>query len=265
MITSLQNPKIKRARLLLSQSKARHKQRVFVLEGIRLLEESLQSPIAPEIVFHTSNLGPRGKGLIREFSNRNVVCEIVDEDVFSVVSATETPQGLLALFPFIDNPLPNNLDFLMIADEIRDPGNFGTLMRTSLAAGADGLVYTPGTVDPYSPKVVRAGMGAHFHLPLLKASWDEMPHLIQDLRLFLTDMDQGDILWEADLTVPLAMLIGGEAHGPGKAAREQADQVIHIPMAKKTESLNVSAAGAIFLYEVRRQRTNRNRKSESKR
>jgi TrmH family RNA methyltransferase len=256
MITSTQNPKIKRVRLLQSGSKSRKKEGAFVLEGIRLLEEALQAGIKAELLLFTPELDPRGLKLVRKFETRGVLCESVDSAVFSAACDTQTPQGVLGVFPIIKLALPDRVDFLIIADELRDPGNLGTLMRTAAAAGADGLIITPGTADPYSPKVVRSAMGAHFHLPLISATWPEIKVLTEGLEIFLADMKEGRSLWESDLTSPLAIILGGEAHGPGKKARQLASQTIHIPIEESTESLNAASAGAVLLFEVYRQRSN---------
>ena len=104
-------------------------------------------------------------------------------------------------------------------DSLSDPGNLGTLMRASLAAGADGLLLSPGSVDPFSPKVLRSGMGAHFKLPLQIADWTEIATLTQDLTLLLADMTSGASLWDTDLTGPVGIILGSEAHGPGAEAR----------------------------------------------
>jgi len=255
MITSTQNSKIKLVRQLLTQTKARKKQGAFVLEGIRLLEEAFNSHFSPELLLYTAELDQRGLSLVNKFESGGVNCEITAPNVFNSASDTETPQGILAVYPLISLPIPERADFLLIADEIRDPGNLGTLMRTALAAGTDGVLLPPGTVDPFSPKVVRAAMGAHFHLPIKTASWPEIEKITRNLAVYLADMDQGPNLWQPDLTEPLGIIIGGEAHGPGKNARGLTNKILHIPMSEKSESINAAAAGAVFLYEIRRQRT----------
>ncbi len=254
MITSSSNSKIKRVRLLISQAKARKDQGVYIVEGLRLLNEALQADLVPELLLYTPELDQRGIDLVDAFQLQGVSNEEVAPDLLSSTSDTKNPQGLLAVFPLQAVPLPESPDFLLVVDEIRDPGNLGTLMRTALAAGADGLILSPGTADPFSPKVVRAGVGAHFRLPIVMATWPEIKDITKNLTLFIADMDQGKNLWESDLVKPLGIIIGGEAKGPGKSARELADQSIHIPMSGYTESLNVSAAGAVLLFEVHRQR-----------
>jgi TrmH family RNA methyltransferase len=225
MITSTHNPKIKLVRQLLTQTKARKKQGAFVLEGIRLLEEAFNSHFSPQLLLYTADLDQRGLSLVNKFESGGVNCEITAPNVFNSASDTETPQGILAVYPLISLPIPERADFLLIAE------------------------------DPFSPKVVRAAMGAHFHLPIKTASWPEIEKITRNLAVYLADMDQGPNLWQPDLTEPLGIIIGGEAHGPGKNARELTNKILHIPMSEKSESINAAAAGAVFLYEIRRQRT----------
>jgi len=255
MISSVQNPKIKRIRLLQTQSRSRKKELAFIVEGIRLLEEAQNTYQVPELVIYTSDLDPRGQKLVEAFLEQNVPCEEVSEQVIKAASDTETPQGILAILPLKPLPLPEETDFLIIADEIRDPGNLGTLLRTAQAAGADGFLLSPGTVDPFSPKVIRAGMGAHFRLPILSCSWEKIREITDGLTIFGADMKEGSRIWDADLNLPLALILGGEAHGPGKHSRDLADAWMHIPMTDGSESLNAAVAGAVLMFEVLRQRT----------
>jgi TrmH family RNA methyltransferase len=254
MISSLQNPRIKEIRLLNTASKHRKKAGLYAAEGVRLLEEALLAGQRPELVIYTEELDQRAGKLLARFEGLSVPCEAVTPQVLQAASDTESPQGILAVLPIAPLPLPETPDLVIILDAIRDPGNLGTLMRTCLAAGANGLLLGPGTVDPYSPKVVRAAMGAHFKLPVISASWKKIASLSEGLTLFLAEMDQGMSLWEADLTGPLGLILGGEARGPGEQARQLAQQSIHIPMAAAAESLNAAIAGAVLLFEVNRQR-----------
>jgi len=255
MISSVQNPKIKRIRLLQTQSRSRKKELAFIVEGIRLLEEAQNTYQVPELVIYTSDIDPRGQKLVEAFLEQNVPCEEVSEQVIKAASDTETPQGILAILPLKPLLLPEEADFLIIADEIRDPGNLGTLLRTAQAAGADGFLLSPGTVDPFSPKVIRAGMGTHFRLPILSCSWEKIREITDGLTIFGADMKEGSRIWDADLNLPLALILGGEAHGPGKHSRDLADAWMHIPMTDGSESLNAAAAGAVLMFEVLRQRT----------
>ena len=253
MITSRQNQKIKKIKQLSSQAKFRKKENAYIVEGIRLLEEALQADQMPEQVLYSPDLDKRGLALVKIFQDQKVSCELADPEVLNSASDTEHSQGIMAVFPITPLPLPERKNLVLIADEIRDPGNLGTLMRSCLAAGADMILLSPGTVDLYSPKVVRAGMGAHFRLPALSSSWEEILQLSEGLILYLADMNQGKSCWETDLTGPVGIILGGEAHGPGEYARGLAHHSVHIPMNTHSESLNAAAAGAILLFEIRRQ------------
>lgn len=255
MITSRQNQKIKKIKQLTSQAKFRRKENAYVVEGVRILEEALQAEQIPEQVLYTADLDQRGQTLVQIFQDQQVPCELTAPEVLNSASDTENSQGIMAVFPIDPLPLPDQKDLVLIVDEMRDPGNLGTLMRSSLAAGVDLLLLSPGTVDLYSPKVIRSGMGAHFRLPTISTSWDEIFELTEGLVLYLADMNQGKSCWEADLTGPLGIILGGEAHGPGEDARKTAQQMIHIPMNSHSESLNAAAAGAVLLFEIRRQRS----------
>jgi TrmH family RNA methyltransferase len=254
MITSLQNPRIKEIRLLNSGSKHRRKAGLFVAEGVRLLEEALGAGSIPELVIYTEDLDQRGKLVVDSFQALPAPCELVSPEVLQSASDTETPQGILAVLPILSPALPPHPDLIVILDAIRDPGNLGTLMRSCLAAGADGMLLGPGTVDPYSPKVVRAGMGAHFKLPVQRTSWKGISRLTKNLNLYLAEMEGGQCLWDLDLSEPLGIILGGEAHGAGQKAHQLSDQQLHIPMDSDSDSLNAAVAGAVILFEIKRQR-----------
>jgi len=202
MITSRQNQKIKRIKQLTSQAKFRKKENAYIVEGIRLLEEALQADQIPEQVLYSPDLDQRGQTLVEIFQDQQVLCELAALDVLNAASDTENSQGIMAVFPIDPLPLPDQNDLVLIADEIRDPGNLGTLMRSSLAAGVDMFLLSPGSVDLYSPKVIRSGMGAHFRLPAITTSWEEILQLTSGLVLYLADMNQGKSCWETDLTAP---------------------------------------------------------------
>jgi TrmH family RNA methyltransferase len=169
------------------------------------------------------------------------------------LSQTETPQGILAVILLIDLPIPTSPNFIVIAGQIRDPGNLGTLLRSAAAAGVQAVIIPPETTDPFSPKVVRAGMGAHFRLAAHSTTWDNIRAYTKGLQVFLADMD-GKSCWETDLRQPLALIIGGEAEGASKEAQQLANQKISIPMLGKMESLNAGVAGSVLMFEVMRQR-----------
>lgn len=255
MISSPQNAKIKRIKRLQNKSRARKKEQAFVIEGVRLVEEALKYGWSPEIVLYTKKLDKRGLQVVEEFQAQGVRVNCVTPEVMQAASDTETPQGLLAVLPLEKQPQPAKLDFVLIPDAIRDPGNLGTMLRTALAGGVDLVLLPPGTVDPHAPKVVRAAMGAHFRLPVIKTSWQEIKEKISALHVFVAEMEKGIPHTKANLHQPLALIIGNEARGPGERARQLANDWVHIPMPGKAESLNAAIAGAILIFEVVRQRT----------
>lgn len=258
MITSNQNPRVRRIRELLAKRSERDASAAFVVEGVRLIEEVLSSGWPVEMVLYSGQLSARGQQALNGLA---AVCADVEEiapHLMDAITDTETSQGILAVVRRKELELPDSADFFVIADAIRDPGNLGTLIRTCAAAGVDALFLTPGSVDPYAPKVLRAGMGAHFRLPIYQADWDAIAARLHNrprpVRILLSDVADGQPAWSSDLRVPLALVIGSEAEGVGPAARQAADERIHIPMPGRSESLNAAVAAGILIFEVVRQR-----------
>ncbi|MGE5123438.1 MAG: TrmH family RNA methyltransferase, partial [Acidobacteriaceae bacterium] len=155
-------------------------------------------------------------------------------------------------------PLPAELDFLLILDGIRDPGNLGTILRTAAAARIQAVLLAPGNVDAFAPKVLRAGMGAHFRLPIHQLGWAHIEQLLAGspggMRIYLADAAGGIPYTRADFRTPLALLVGGEAAGAGHEAFSLASEKVQIPMPGGSESLNAGIAAGILLFEVVRQR-----------
>lgn len=252
MITSPQNPKLKLVRALQSRARARRKENAFIVEGVRLFEETLKAHWQIRFVLYDRTLSERGQALLTALAG--VDKEEVDATLLNSVSDTENSQGILAVLVHNPRLLPANLDFVLIPDQIRDPGNLGTLIRTAAAAGVEAVLLPPGTTDAFAPKVLRAGMGAHFRLPIVNMAWDEIKAQVQGLAVFLADME-GDISYaDADLKQACTVIVGGEAEGASEAARALANAEVYIPMQADTESLNAAVAGAILLFEVARQR-----------
>jgi TrmH family RNA methyltransferase len=259
MISSLHNPQIQAVRRLQTQAKARRQQGEFVVEGVRLVEEGLYSGWPAKVVFFTDELDDRGKIVVDDFSKRGVMVEQITDMVMKAISQTQTPQGILAVLAQQSLPMPSSPTFLLILDRLRDPGNLGTILRAAAAAGAQAVVLAPGCADPWSPKVVRSAMGAHFHLTLVSQSWQEIRKTVKsangDLTVFLADSATGIPYTQADFYSPLALILGGEAVGAGKESLLLADTMVHIPMPGGTESLNAAIAAGILLFEIVRQRT----------
>jgi RNA methyltransferase, TrmH family len=254
VITSTHNAKIQLLRALAGRSKERRSEAAFIAEGVRLVEEALKADWPFRFVLASEDLSDRGEALVRELEGKHIDVERVSSPILASVSETEKSQGILAVLEYSTLPLPPSIDFVLILDQVRDPGNLGTLLRTAAAAGVQAVLLPPETADAFAPKVLRAGMGAHFHLPILTLSWDQIHSHVNGLCVYLAEMEAGISCWQADFTKPLALIIGGEAEGASPQAGQLAEKQVSIPMPGQAESLNAAVAGAILMVEVLRQR-----------
>lgn len=254
VITSSQNSKVKLVRALLGRARERRDANAFVVEGVRLVEEAVNSNWNVRFALYDETLSARGKSQVEGLRSRGIDVEMVSESLMRSLSETETPQGILAVLDFKQLPIPDSPNFILIPDQVRDPGNLGTLLRTAAATGVDAVLLPPETTDAFAPKVVRSGMGAHFRLPIHSLTWDEIKSHTKVLSIYLADMD-GQSCWKTDLRQPLALIVGGEADGASSAARSLATQKISLPMSENVESLNAGVAGSVLMFEVVRQRS----------
>jgi RNA methyltransferase, TrmH family len=256
MITSVANDKIKLVRALQAQRRAREKEQLFVLEGVRLLEEALHAHVPVRLVLHTDTLDARGRSVINQLARLGASIEPVTPAVMAAASADQTPPGLLAVVPFapLAVPPPAELSFALALDRISDPGNLGTLLRTADAAGVQAVFLAPGTVDAYNPKVIRAAVGAHFHLPIISVNWAELNQQLAGIEAWLAEARKGVPYPKVNWREPSAILIGSEAEGPSPEALKFTDRRVCIPMPGRAESLNAAVAAGILMFEVARQR-----------
>lgn len=256
MITSIANAKIKLARRL-ARKKERSAHHQFLVEGVRLVEEAERAGFVPALVFYTRaafDTEPRVRQLITRLERRVAETYLVSENVMRALAATETPQGIAAVYPLPLLPLPPQVDFVLVLDRVRDPGNLGTILRTAWAAGLDVVYLAPETVDAFNPKVVRAAAGAHFFIPIQALTWDEIAsRLARFPRVYLADAHGQLDYSHADWSVPRALIIGGEAEGASEHARRLATTTVSIPMPGRAESLNAAIAAGILLFHAIRQ------------
>lgn len=248
MITSLQNDRVKLAYGLLSGSKSRRKAGKIVLEGVRLIRDAVEAGYLPDFILYDANS--------LDAASLGVPDDLLLEaspDIIRHISGTEQPQGVVGVFPMPTPSLPRRLHRVLILDALSDPGNLGTILRTAAAAGIDAVLLAPGSVDPYNDKALRAGMGAHFRVPVLSQSWEKIAAACDGLAVYLADMDGDASYDQADWSHGWALIISSEAHGFSEAASALAHQRIHIPMAAATESLNAASAAAVILFEAARQ------------
>jgi len=256
MITSIQNEKVKLTKALQGATKTRRKEGLIVLEGLRLVRDALLSGHKPLFLLTTSDFHDASvSGLIRA---AGVEAIEVDEAVMQHVSDTQQPQGILGVFPMPKAALPNRLSHILILDSIRDPGNLGTILRTAAAAGVDAVLLSPTCADPYNPKVLRGGMGAHFRVPVMHMEWAQIEQVCKGKAVYMAD-GAGDTLYDAaNWSHDWVLIIGSEAHGAGDNARQLTTTRIKIPMAADTESLNAAIAAGIILFEANKHRLTSN-------
>lgn len=254
--TSLSNERVKYVRSL-HRERVRTREGRFIIEGTRLVEEALSAGARPVLAFYTERLAgtERGRALLERITQTGGPLIKVTGAVMSAVSETVTPQGILAVMPLPAAPWPSG-GLVVVLDSLRDPGNAGTILRTAWAAGAAAVVTTHGTVDLFSPKVVRAAMGAHYHLALRSGlSLQELAELLSGRCVLLATQD-GRPYWEVDWGDDPALIIGGEARG-SEVAASLARERVTIPMAAEVESLNAAIAAGVLLFDALRRRSTR--------
>lgn len=257
MITSTSNERIKAAAGL-SKRRNRRQTGTMLLEGVRLVRDAWQAGVRPSALFIAPELtvgNEPAKQLAHEAGSLGVEVIACSTPVFAKLAGTVTPQGIAAVVPLPDLELPVEVDLLLLLDRVRDPGNAGTLLRCAEAAGVQAVIFCPDTVDPFNDKVVRAGMGAHFRMPIrVCSSWSHVREFVDEGKsLYLAD-SSGERTYDAVNWIrPSALVIGGEAGGASENARA-AGEAIRIPMLGSAESLNAGMAGAVILFEAARQR-----------
>lgn len=256
MITSTKNEKVKHIKALQGRAKARREVGAFVVEGIRLAEEALGSGWQAQLCIYDPDLSERGFTLVEQLKSSGVEVLEAAPHVIAAASDTQTPQGILLVLELTSLPLPENPDFILVLDQLRDPGNAGTLLRTAAAAGVDAVLLSAGSVDTFSQKVLRSGMGAHFRLPVHSMPTEEIISFCHqhNLALLLAESNKGAVYHDADLKSPLALVVGSEAHGPDAGFQAAADGYLHIPMPGESESLNAAVAASVLIFEAVRQR-----------
>lgn len=257
MITSPHNPTMKLVRTLLGRPKERREAGLFLVEGVRLIEELLTSTYQIDSILYSTELSNKAQKLLSEIMQMPIEIEEVAASVFRSLTETETSQGLLAIvkLPTSSFEISVEDDLILVPDQIRDPGNLGTLLRSAVAAGVKKVIIPPDTADPYSPKVIRSGMGAHFKVGISQMSWNEIETQLTHHTKYLASADGDLVYWKADFRQPVALIIGGEAEGAGIEALKITNHKVNIPMEGKIESLNAGVAGSIILFEALRQRS----------
>ncbi len=257
------NPRIKYIRRL-GIRRFRDREKRFVAEGVRFVEEALASAWPVEAVVYCSRVSesPRGEELLKKADSLNIAVIKIDESLFDELAGTETPQGVLAVvrqgtFALEDLHLAPAPSLLVVVDGVQDPGNLGTIVRSADAARAGGVILLKGTADIYNPKACRATMGSIFHVPVIQgqAAEEVLTYLARNAIVTIAGDPRGEkVLAGVDLTRPCALIVGSESEGIGAALMKRVDEKARIPMPGRAESLNVAVAVSILLYEALRQR-----------
>lgn len=235
----------------------------FLIEGVRNVEEALATGWAVEEVLCTREAyaQARVRAVVAAAEARGIPVWEVGRSMLEEITTTVTPQGVAALakqptWSWEDVLRTEGVPLVVVVDGVQDPGNLGTILRTAAAAGASGVILLPGTVDPFNPKAVRASAGGIFRIPVVRAV--DLEAVVElaaaGVRLLVADVAAGADLYGVDLTGPVAVVVGGEARGPGEGVRALRHTAVRVPMPGGVESLNVGVACAVILYEAVRQR-----------
>lgn len=260
-ITSSSNPMIKEVKSLY-RKKERWAKNSFLVEGIKIVEECIDNnyPLS-NIIFSQELCNIRGgEGLWNKIKDYDQLIKVSDK-LYREISDMESPQGIMAIARFkmdsIDEIYSKDSPFLLLLDQVQDPGNMGTIIRTADAFGIDGIVVTEGCVDIYNPKVVRATMGSIFRVPIYHTL--EGDKIIEELKkknlkIYSTSLKGDRFIQDVDFNRPSLLIIGNESKGVSPSLEALADSLIKIPMVGEAESLNAAIASSIIMYEAVRQR-----------
>lgn len=243
MITSVQNNKVKQWNKL-KKRKDRQKSQLFLIEGFHLVQEAIHSDWEVEEIIVQ-------EGLDTPTWVQEEIITYVTEQVFRTITETQTPQGIAAVVKMKEQ-VWNDFRQLLLVDAVQDPGNLGTIIRTSDAAGFDGVILGEGTVDLYNDKVIRATQGSLFHLPIfqedLKVKITELQE--QEFKIWVSTLDGAEAYPSVQVPGKVALVVGNEGAGINPAIINQANQKVNIPIFGKAESLNVSVAAGILIYYI---------------
>ena len=254
-VSSKDNAAYKAVARLASSGTERRRQGMTVIEGAHLLAAFLDSRRAPEdVMVSKSGLArPEVARLVERSAPARVT--LLSDALFDGLSSVESPSGVLAVVRTPEGrAVPADAPLVLLLEDIQDPGNVGTLLRSAAAAGAGHVMLSPHCAFAWSPKVLRAAMGAHFAVNVVEGA---------DLAAWLRDYrgtgialagDAGRSLYELDLRLPSAFVVGNEGAGVSAGVRAAAGAAARIPMARAVESLNAASAGTIALFEAVRQR-----------
>ncbi|WP_066893001.1 RNA methyltransferase [Clostridium nigeriense] len=240
----------------LKERRTRDKEGMFILEGLRLIEEAIKANMVIEYIIVSKEYEEKFEKFFLtnvEFENK---INIFSNVLFSQISSTENSQGIIAITKKKEYEYNLDGDFYLVCDKVQDPGNLGTIIRTAHAAGVNGIILTKGTVDIYNDKTIRSTMGSIFYIPIFYD--DTNFSMIKDLKkdgfsLVATSLKESKNFFDENLKSKIILAVGNEGNGITQELFELADKKVKIPMPGGAESLNVSIATSIILFEKVRQ------------
>lgn len=241
MISSSVNPTYK-SWVKLLQKKYRMKEQLFLVEGAHLVEEAVKAGVLKQVILREDTV-----------YECEVPVTILARALFEKLEQTVTSSGIIGVCQMKALPIENH-SRLLIVDDVQDPGNLGTLMRSALAFGYNGMIMSTGTVDVYNEKVIRATQGALFRLPILRTDLsDYLPNLqAQGVRIYATALHEMAVnSHELKPETAMAFIVGNEGAGVKDALIKQSDGAVVIPMSSEVESLNVGVAGSILMCQFK--------------
>ena len=260
MITSTSNAKVKRLVNLKKKRKLRDSEKVFLVEGIRMFREVPEEKVLE--IYVTESFYEKQKELIIEKSKASgVSVEVLADNVFEYVSDTKTPQGILCVVRQMDHTMETvaggESPLLLVLDNLQDPGNLGTIVRTAEGAGVTGIVMSRDCVDIYNPKTIRSTMGSIYRMPFVYE--ENLVEAIAGLKekkihTYAAHLEGSCAYDEADYREGSAFFIGNEGNGLRDEVAARAERYIKIPMRGEVESLNAAIAASVLMFEAARQR-----------
>ncbi len=255
-ITAKDNPFIKHLKKLLKNSKYRRERGEFVAEGLRLCEDAFLSEAEITALVVNENALEKHCDIINKISKNINSFYVVSDSLFCYISDTKSPQGMLCVIKTLDkstlfDKIKDNSKFLAL-DNVQDPSNLGTILRTAEAVGIDGIVMSKDCCDIYSPKVVRGSMGAVFRLEyIITESIEEFIKSHKELTSYASVIDRNaDHITDITFKTPCIVAVGNEGNGLKKSTVEACDSLITIPMKGRAESLNAAVAASIIIWEL---------------
>jgi TrmH family RNA methyltransferase len=257
-ISSKENQIIKEV-VQLKEAKYRKQKKLFLIEGRTMLWEAINSQ---QKIVRVLVEKKQKEIYLREFGDK-LNCEwiAVSESIMKYVCDTKTPQGIAAVLGITELDFANKLaeyQFLIYLDQISDPGNLGTILRTAWGFGVQAVLLSPGCVDPYNPKVVRSSMGAIFNIPVFQdvSVYDLLQAKSKGYRIFASSLQTDRFIDNIDFSGSIIIVIGSEAHGVDDSIITISDAMFKIPIITQVDSLNAGVACGIIIYEAYRQRGN---------